>query len=84
MGFSLMPKSAISTRPARGTAAAFQSEDEPLRGRRGELSVSQLVVLRFASDAELPGLAAKTLSEKQSRANLKKAAGQWRPDYWRV
>ena len=31
----------------------------------GELSVSQLVGLRFASDAELPGLAARALSESE-------------------
>jgi hypothetical protein len=58
--------------------------DEPLRGRIGELSVSQLVGLRFASDAELPELAARALSEGLSRTDIKKAVGQWRPDYWRV
>jgi hypothetical protein len=58
--------------------------DKPLRARIVELSESQLVGLRFASDAELPALSARALSEKLSRAEIKKAVTQWRPDYWRV
>lgn len=58
--------------------------DKPLRARITELSESQLVGLRFASDAELPALAARALAEKLSRAEIKKAIAQWRPDYWRV
>ena len=58
--------------------------DKPLRARITELSESQLVGLRFASDAELPALTARALSEKLSRAEIKKAVTQWRPDYWRV
>lgn len=58
--------------------------DESLRPRIGEFTESQLVGLRFASDAELPALAARALSEKLSRDEIKKAVQQWRPDDWRV
>jgi uncharacterized protein DUF6526 len=58
--------------------------DESLRPRIGEFTESQLAGLRFASDAELPALAARALSEKLSRDEIKKAVQQWRPDYWRV
>jgi hypothetical protein len=57
---------------------------ESLRPRIGEFTESQLIGLRFASDAELPALAARALSEKLSRAEIKKSIQQWRPDYWRV
>jgi hypothetical protein len=57
---------------------------EPLRSRIPELTVDQLCGLRFASDAELPKLAERALNEKLSRADIKKAIQNWRPDFWRV
>jgi hypothetical protein len=57
---------------------------ESLRPRIGEFTESQLVGLRFASDAELPALAARALSEKMSCTEIKRAVQQWRPDDWRV
>ena len=57
---------------------------EPLRSRIPELTPGQLVGLRFASDAELPGLAQRALSEKLSQADIKKSIQTWRPDYLRV
>jgi heme/copper-type cytochrome/quinol oxidase subunit 4 len=57
---------------------------EPLRSRIPELTEDQLCGLRFASDAEIPRLVERTLNEKLSRADIKKAIQNWRPDYWRV
>jgi hypothetical protein len=57
---------------------------EPLRSRIGELSDSQIVGLRFASDPELPSLFQRALDEKLSRSDIKKAITNWRPDYSRV
>jgi hypothetical protein len=57
---------------------------EPLRSRIPQITEDQLCALRFASDAELPNLAERALNEKLSRADIKKAIQNWRPDYWRV
>lgn len=58
--------------------------DASLRPRIGEFTESQLIGLRFASDAELPALAARALQEKMSRDAIKKAVQKWRPDNFRV
>jgi hypothetical protein len=58
--------------------------DPALRSRIPEFTESQLVALRFASDAELSALATRALNEKLSSADIKKAIKQWRPDNWRV
>jgi hypothetical protein len=57
---------------------------EPLRSRIPELTEGQLIALRFASDAEVPKLAERAISEKLSPADIKKAIQTWRPDCWRV
>jgi hypothetical protein len=57
---------------------------DPLRSRISELNESQLVALRFASDAECPTLVEQALASNMSNADIKKAILQWRPDYWRV
>ena len=57
---------------------------ENLRLRIGELTDAQIVGLRFASDGELAGLVQRALDEKLSRADIKKAIQDWRPDYSRV
>ncbi len=57
---------------------------EAERARLTELTTSQLVALRFASDAELPGLALRAMNEKLSNKQIKQAIQSWRPDYSRV
>jgi Family of unknown function (DUF6526) len=52
--------------------------------RLAELKEGQLVALRFASDAEIPGLVEKTLSEKLEPKQIKQAIQNWRSDFWRV
>jgi hypothetical protein len=58
--------------------------NEPLRTRIGDLTESQLVALRFASDAEVALLAEKALKEQMKAAEIKKAVVTWRPDLFRV
>lgn len=56
-----------------------------LKPRVEEFTVDQFVALRFASDAELPGLARKVLDEKMNeRKAIKQMVKNWRPDYLRA
>jgi hypothetical protein len=57
---------------------------EPLRSRIPELTVAQLIALRFASDAELPALVTRALNENLSKDDLKKSVTVWRADLFRV
>ena len=55
-----------------------------LRLRIGELSDTQLIGLRFASDTELPALVQRALAENLSRKDIKKSVTNWRADSARV
>jgi hypothetical protein len=56
-----------------------------MRARIPEFSASQLVALRFASDAELPVLAKRVLDEKlNDRKAIKKMIRDWQPDLLRA
>jgi hypothetical protein len=56
-----------------------------LRPRIPEFAVGQLIALRFASDAELPGLARKVLDEKLTdRKAIKKMVKDWQADLLRA
>lgn len=48
------------------------------------LRMSQIVALRFASDAEFPALVTKAAEEKLKNADIKKLIQNWRADHHRV
>ena len=55
-----------------------------LAGRIGELTPSQLIGLRFASDAEVADLVRRILDGELTKPeDIKKAIKTWRPDYFR-
>lgn len=54
------------------------------RAHIDELTTKQLVALRFASDAELPALVHKTLTQGLEPKAIKENIQNWRPDYERV
>jgi hypothetical protein len=62
--------------------AALLSADD--LARSNALTEDQLIGLRFASDAELPALAARALKENLNRKQIKEAIVNWRPDNFRV
>jgi hypothetical protein len=56
-----------------------------LQPRIGEFTVRQLVALRFASDAELPGLARQVLvGQVRDQKAIKKLVREWRADHQRA
>ncbi len=57
---------------------------EGARSRIPELTESQLVALRFASDGEVAALAQRAMTDKLSNKQIKQAIQNWRPDYFRV
>src|SRR5579862_4289257 len=61
-------------------AALLPAED---RAHVHELSVEQLIALRFASDEELPALVRKTLTQNLEPKAIKQSIVNWRGDYHR-
>lgn len=58
---------------------------DDLKPRIEEFTPSQLVALRFASDAELPDLARKVLNDKiADHKAIKQMVKNWRADYLRA
>jgi hypothetical protein len=56
-----------------------------LQAKCGELTIGQIVALRFACDAELAGLMRKVLDEKlEKRKAIKQQIRNWKPDYLRA
>jgi Family of unknown function (DUF6526) len=62
-------------------ATLLPAED---RAHINELSVGQLIALRFASDEELPALVRKTLTQNLEPKAIKQSIVNWRGDYHRV
>ncbi len=61
--------------------ALLPAED---RAHIDELSIKQLIALRFASDAEIPALVRKTLTQNLEPKAIKQSIVNWRADYYRV
>ena len=61
--------------------ALLPAED---RAHIGELSIKQLIALRFASDAEVPALVRKTLTQNLEPKTIKQSITNWRADTNRV
>ena len=57
---------------------------DTLRARIGELTESQLIALRFASDTELTELVRSALDKKLAPKEIKQSIREWRPDYFRL
>lgn len=66
----------------RVRCAKFLSEAQMADLER--LSIKQVVALRFASDAEMPGLLERALKENLPPTEIKKAVVNWVPDYHRT
>jgi hypothetical protein len=83
----------IRTNPLRAQDRVIRLEErlrlaallnEPQKSRIGDLTESQLVALRFASDAEVAALMEKALKEQMKAADIKKSVVTWRADLFRV
>ena len=48
------------------------------------LTISQVIALRFAEDAEFLTLAVKAANENMKASDIKRAIENWRPDYHRA
>ena len=50
----------------------------------GRLAMAQITALRFASDAELPGLVDRAVAERLTSDQIKRAVTDWQGDYFRT
>jgi len=52
--------------------------------KTSQLSLQQIIALRFVSDDELPSVVHRTLTENLTPKQIKQTIKAWRPDYTRV
>ncbi len=82
-GAALVVQNRVIRLEERLRLAALLPDD--LKKRISELSLGQLVALRFASDEELPELTRQVLDEKLTDKDaIKKRIKSWRADHLRV
>jgi 4-hydroxybenzoate polyprenyltransferase len=80
----------IRSYPLKAQDRAIQAEEGlrhfMLTGKRlnTNLTHSQILALRFASDAEFPVLCERAAAEKLSNDAIKKAIVAWRADHFRI
>jgi predicted Co/Zn/Cd cation transporter (cation efflux family) len=55
-----------------------------LKGRAAQLTIRQIIGLRFASDGELPALVRRALDERLTENQIKKEVKNWKADMLRA
>ncbi len=62
----------------------FELTGKSFKEKESQLSLSQIIALRFAGDDELLQLIDKSISEKLSNKQIKQSIQNWQADYKRV
>ena len=62
----------------------FELTGKSFKEKESQLSLSQIIALRFAGDDELLQLIDKSITEKLSNKQIKQSINNWQADYKRV
>ncbi len=95
--FPLLTVITIALTALYGRGFALKAQDRAIRAEENfrhyiltgkpldkRLTMGQIIALRFASDGEFPGLAAKAASDNLSPNDIKKVIINWKPDNHRA